>query len=121
MLTPAQRLDRFVFLTTQVRFNDWTFEVGLDGAQPWLRVGDRNGTCNVTGNDYSWWGRKWRLSFHMTDSEFVLTCFKAVMTALEHEAREQFRYRDRAILGPHLDVEKLWDLCGEPDCEDTRT
>jgi hypothetical protein len=29
---------------------------------------------------------------------------------LEHEAREQFKYRGRAVFGPHMDVDELWKL-----------
>jgi hypothetical protein len=32
------------------------------------------------------------------------------MTAEEHETREVFRYRGRAIFGPHLSVEALWEI-----------
>ena len=52
-------------------------------------------------------GRKWLLSNHMTVSEVVLTAWKAVHTAEEHEARERFTYKGAHIFGPHLDVETL--------------
>jgi hypothetical protein len=52
-------------------------------------------------------GRKWILSEHMTKSEVVATAFKAVLTAMEHEVREQFRYRGRMVFGPHFDVDVL--------------
>lgn len=55
--------------------------------------------------------RKWRLSRHMTTSELVQTALKCVLTSVEHEAREQFRYRGAAIFGPHFDVEGLVALC----------
>lgn len=58
-------------------------------------------------------GRKWRVSVHMTDSEIVGTLWKAYMTWLEHEARESFLYRGRAVYGPHLDVKALWELAGD--------
>ena len=51
--------------------------------------------------------RKWRLSQHMTNSEIVQTALKCVLTAVEHEARENFKYRGQAIFGPHFDVEAL--------------
>ena len=66
--------------------------------------------CNVTGNAMTWKSRKWKLSQHMTDSEIVQTAFKAVLTALEHEAREQFLYRGVSIFDPHYDVERLVEL-----------
>lgn len=52
-------------------------------------------------------GRKWLLSEHMTKSELVQTAFKAVVTALEHEAREHFLYKGRPVFGPHFDVDEL--------------
>lgn len=60
-------------------------------------------------------GRKWRISPHMTTSEIVGTAWKAYMTWLEHEARESFLYRGRAVYGPHLDVEALWEAAGDRD------
>lgn len=65
-------------------------------------------------------GRKWRLSEHMTRSEIVQTAFLAVLTAEEHEAREQFLYKGRAIFGPHFDVENLHDASGRLGFEDVR-
>lgn len=61
--------------------------------------------------------RKWLLSAHMTRSELVQTAFKCVLTSLEHEAREQFKYDGAPIFGPHFDVATLVILCacGEPD------
>lgn len=71
------------------------------------------GTCNTTGEPLDWAGRKWGLSYHMTDSEVVQTCFKAVLTALEHEAREQFRFDGAAVMNPHYDIYALKRLCEE--------
>lgn len=60
------------------------------------------------GEAYASKGRKWLISPHMTKSELVLTAWKAILTAIEHEAREQFTYRGRTIFGPHMDVDMLW-------------
>ena len=54
------------------------------------------------------WTRRWLLSPYMTKSEVVQTVFKMVMTANEHEVRENFKYNGRAIFGPHHDVDVLW-------------
>lgn len=62
-----------------------------------------------------WSGRKWRISQHMTKSEIVATCFKAVLSAEEHECREQFTYKGVAVYGPHIDVEKLLEVAGHYD------
>lgn len=55
--------------------------------------------------------RKWLLSPAMTRSEIVQTCFKLVMTSMEHRARESFTYRGKRVFGPHFDVEALWQIC----------
>ncbi len=67
-------------------------------------------TCNVTGKKIHWKGRKWRLSLHMTKSEIVQTAFKAVLTAVEHETRENFTYKGASIFDPHYDVDRLVEL-----------
>ncbi len=54
--------------------------------------------------------RKWYLSEHMTESELVQTALKCVLTAIEHEAREQFKYKGQAIFGPHFNVNDLVEL-----------
>lgn len=51
--------------------------------------------------------RKWQLSPYMTDTEVVVTAFKAVLAAEEHECREKFKYKDQPIFSPHLDVNCL--------------
>lgn len=70
---------------------------------------------NVTGGRTTWRSRKWRLSPHMTDGEIVQTAFLATLTALEHETREQFKYRGVAVFDPHYDIEKLVALRSQPD------
>jgi hypothetical protein len=65
-------------------------------------------------------GRKWMLSWHMTKSEIVQTCFLAVKTAVEHETRENFTYNDRAVFGPHIDIEAAWYYCTHLDVRPPR-
>lgn len=73
----------------------------------YAQIVDLEGEDNVTGEPLVWHGRKWFLSPHKKDNEIVTTVFKALMTALEHEVREQFLYKDVAILNPHFDLEKM--------------
>jgi hypothetical protein len=73
-----------------------------------VRVGDRtSGRCNVTGEDLKWWGRKWYISPHMTDSEIVQTIFLACKVAMEHELREQFKFEGQPVFDPHHDLSGL--------------
>lgn len=76
--------------------------------------------CSQTGGFQKWKSRKWQLSCHMTRSELVQTAMKAVLTALEHEARENFKYRGRSIFDPHYDVDQLWGLRGQDNALETR-
>jgi hypothetical protein len=114
-------VDRFRDVLSRVHYKDWTFRVGQDApGLYWLQV-QFVAPNNVTGAPVEpWGGRKWRLSAFMTDSEVVQTALKAVLTAEEHEAREKFTYRGRAIFGPHLEVELLWHLTGRADATSER-
>jgi hypothetical protein len=59
--------------------------------------------------------RKWYVSKFATRSEIVQTALKLVLTSVEHEAREQFKYKGRAVFGPHLAVDQLWGIAGHLD------
>jgi hypothetical protein len=61
--------------------------------------------------------RRWFLSPSMSKSEIVQTVFKCVMTSMEHRAREHFRFRERAVFGPHFNVDRLWELCEDENLE----
>lgn len=64
--------------------------------------------CNVAGGKPEMQStRKWFVSQNSCASEVVGTCLKLVLTSLEHEAREQFKYRGVAVYGPHHDLDKL--------------
>ena len=50
---------------------------------------------------------------HMCKSEFIQTAFMAVLAAIEHEARELFKYKGQSVLGPHFDLDIVHQLCVE--------
>lgn len=52
-------------------------------------------------------GRKWLLHQGMTKNELVQTALMAVLAIEEHEAREQFLYRDLPIFCPHHNIDHL--------------
>jgi hypothetical protein len=64
--------------------------------------------------------RKWVVSRFASRSEVVQTLFKLVVTSEEHEAREAFRYRGKAIFGPHFSVDTLHQICGKAENYDYR-
>lgn len=98
-----------------IAYKEWTFRIEKDGIGLWFLQVVVNGPCAATNEAITWSGRKWRMSMHMTTSEVVSTALKAVLAAEEHEARERFLYKGRAIFGPHLNVEHLWRIAGETE------
>lgn len=110
----------FTDVLSRITFPGFTFIVQEYAHRPTLQI-ECKGTCNISGADLTWTSRKWLLSWHMTDGEVVQTAFKAVMTALEHEAREQFTYRGVTVFDPHYDIEKLVALRMQPDALKERT
>lgn len=94
----------------------WNVDFVYDSRGYWyLQVEDPHGTNNVTNEPYTWKGRKWLLSPHMTEGEIVQTAFMATLAAAEHEIRETFMYKGRSIFDPHYDLDKLVELRAEPD------
>lgn len=71
--------------------------------------------CTVTGKLEKQYTRRWLLSPEMTKSEIVATAFKCIHTSAEHQAREHFTYKKRAIYHPHHDVDRLLEICEERD------
>ena len=92
-----------------VAYKGWSFNLLEEAGRLYLRVSFVARDCRVS-LETEQKGRKWVLSPHMTRSEVVMTAFKAVLTAEEHEAREAFTYRGAAVFGPHLDVDALVDV-----------
>lgn len=104
-----------------VRYPGFSFLVSVPADGPTFLVIEFEATDTKTG-EYSrlWRSRKWPLSKHMTRSEVVQTAFAATLMAIEHEARESFKYKGHAIFGPHFDVEALLALAKDPMSEDVR-
>lgn len=98
----------------KVKYRDWKFLVELDVTRCYLVIEANTEDTQKPGERLTWRSRKWALSPYMTKGEVVRTAFKAVLTALEHEAREEFLYRDVPIFDPHTDVDKLWELRVQP-------
>lgn len=103
---------------SDVRFTGFVFRAVADGRGELYLCGEffAADTCNG-GAPQQWRTRRWLLSPVMTKSELVQTAFKCVLTAVEHEAREEFTYRRRPIFGPHYDVDVLWNAAGAPLAE----
>lgn len=72
-----------------------------------LKWDDNRMYLQVSSVESAWTGRKWFVSPHMCDSEFVQTALRAVLAAHEHEVRESFFYKGQPIFGPHFNVDFL--------------
>lgn len=94
-----------------VQYKDWLFHIGKKNGQFFLQIRFLAPDNDLPeGPQYMQFGRKWLLSEHMTKSEVIQTALKAVITAEEHEIREQFLYKKAAIFAPHFDVDQLWEF-----------
>ena len=117
-MTPTAHLTRLGKIVEECSFPEIEFVTGMDGLedapQYWLRVEAPDGFDTKTGEPMHWCGRKWRLSEHMTDGEVVFTVFKALITALEHETREMFKFKGVCVMDPHPDIHKLVEFMGDP-------
>lgn len=99
-----------------VSYPGMRFLAGEAGERTHIR-GEFTQPCAKTGEPTVWLTRRWYISDKATRSEIVQTCLKIVLTAAEHEARENFLYRGRAVFGPHLNVDVLWSIA---NCEEIR-
>jgi hypothetical protein len=59
--------------------------------------------------------RKWLISPHACESEIVRTCFKCILTSMEHRAREGFKWKGARIFGPHIDIYALLEASRKVD------
>lgn len=92
----------------RINYKGWEFRTGHFNGGFYIQV-----AFEADGEEWS--GRKWYVSSHATISEVFQTALKAVLTAEEHEAREHFLVDNKAVFGPHIDIEKLLELhAGKP-------
>lgn len=106
--------NRIQDVVSRIEFPGFNIGVYLGAGHVYLQV-DCDDYDNRTGDALHWKGRKWLLSEHMGDGEIVQTAWLAVLTALEHEAREVFTYRGQSIFDPHFNIEKLVELRSQPE------
>jgi len=107
----------FEAIFAEIQYKDWKFVVGEKGDELFMQV-KFHCPCSVTGERQEWASRKWVLSKYMCRDEVVKTAFKACETAEIHELRENFKWREKAIFGPHVSVEALWDVAHKIEVRD---
>lgn len=88
----------------------WKVKCYSQDDRPYIQVCVTGGVCSQTGARTDWKGAKRWLSFHMCRQEIVGAAFACIKDAEEHEMREFFRYKGRAIYNPHLNPDALVEL-----------
>lgn len=110
-MTLKEQALQFQLWLDDVNYQDWGFEIREKEGCLFLQITFLAADNDKPGSKIDIQrGRKWLLSQHMTKSEFIQTCLKAVLTAEEHEIRERFTYKGEAIFGPHFDVDELYRI-----------
>jgi hypothetical protein len=104
-----QTRDTIQKLINQMSFNDWRFHYDFKDDVPYIQI-KFLAPRNMTGRMEIQSCRKWMLSYHMCDEEIVSTGLKAVLAAVEHEAREQFKWKGQPIYRPHYNLDALYDI-----------
>lgn len=108
-------IDEMRVVIASCKFPNYEFEVG-EGTSGMIYLQAAYQEPDVDTGRPEWqYTRKWILSPHMVKSEIVQTVFKCVITSAEHRVREWFRYKDKAIFGPHYDVDVLHSVCDKTD------
>lgn len=114
--------EKIVEILRGITYLDWKFHIHYVRPSGFMYLQLEFDAPDITtGQIVKVKSRKWMLSPHMTKSEIVQTALKAVLTSVEHEAREQFKYAGRAVFGPHVDVDVMWEVAGRKDNLDMRT
>jgi len=104
-----ERFQAMIVAVSSVSYPGFHFNLFLKDGVPYIQI-ECADTCSITGEPYTWKSRKWLLSYHMTHSEIVQTCFLAAKTAVIHEVHENFKYMDQPIYRPHYNVNELHQL-----------
>jgi hypothetical protein len=88
-------------------FPEYTLNAIEIGDEGFLIRANYEEECTVTGKVETQYTREWFVPYSSTKSQVVATCFKLIMTSMEHKTREWFKYRGKAIYQPHYDVDTL--------------
>lgn len=102
-------------IVRKVTYKNWQFQVIEETSYIYLQL-----SWFDPVDDRLQKSRKWLLSPHMTTSEIVQTCLLAILTAEEHEARENFRFNGKKVYGPHINVSSLSEIAGFKEHLDLR-
>ncbi len=104
-------IDEMRSAVAECEFPGYEFSVTLSHVGGIYLQAEYDETDTLTGLTERQYTRKWTLTPLMVKSEIIATCFKCVITSMEHKTREWFLYRGRPIYQPHFDVDQLHAIC----------
>ena len=112
-----ETVDKVKEVLSHITYKNWWFIVETKNDGFYLQIAFMGPDADDSGGGrvIEQHGRKWLISPYMTKNELIQTAFKAILTAEEHEVRENFMYNGKRILGPHIDVDVLWKVCDKVD------
>lgn len=87
----------------RIEFKDWNLYVYPCG-DGWLIHWEFSVRDEERRTQTRFKSRKWYVSPHSCESEVIQTVLLATLTAVEHEAREEFKVDGEAAYGPHISV-----------------
>jgi len=96
-------------------YPEYTFNVTVDRRGEMYLQATYKERDIVSGEIETQYTRRWFLSPEMVKSEIIATCFKCIITSMEHRTREHFTYNGRRIYGPHFDVDALHSIAHKID------
>lgn len=115
MVTPEAWAKAVFSVINKCSYPGYAFSVAVEGRLVVLRV-VFTGPDVVDGSETQM-GRPWVIEFGAHPPQIVQTAFKAVLTSLEHRARESFAYGGRAVMSPHRTPAQMlgYPTVGEPE------
>lgn len=102
-------------LLAQAQFQTYLSEISVPGWIFDLRLDDTRLYLQARFDDYDSYSEKWiqeksgkrYLSVHMTKNEIVQQALALSLSAVEHQVRKNFFYREMRIFGPHFNIDSL--------------
>ncbi len=113
MFEKRAQLVRLMTVVSRIQFPGVTFQLEHKEHGLALRVHCPDGVDALTGETAPWQGRAWPVSLDTSNGELVQTAFKALLTAMEHEAREAFTFQGKRVMQPHRKMELVEVYDGE--------
>jgi hypothetical protein len=105
-----QEYERVLKVVQDVTFPGYEFVVETFGTTHFTIHVRYNEPDVMTGVVEEQNGRLWPFPKGQTEGQIVQTCFKALLTSFEHRARENFLWKDKPVLQPHLDIQAVWEM-----------